>query len=172
MEQEPAFDRARASLVYNDAGRGLILTFKHGDQLHAVHTFTPWLLRAGRDFVGSADMVAPVPLHRKRLWRRRYNQSALLAREIARKAGKIYTPALLSRKRNTAPQQGLTRRERKENVQSAFAVDGDVAGKNVLLVDDVFTTGATLNECARALKSAGAARVDVLTIARVTKADL
>lgn len=171
MEMEPEFDKARSAVVYNDASRKLVLDFKYGDRLHAVHAFVPWLLRAGDGLIAEADMVVPVPLHAMRLWQRRFNQSALLADRLARSCGKPWHPGVLLRLRHTVQQKGLSRKERALNVRNAFGVNRkhDLKGKNILLVDDVFTSGATLNECARALKKAGAEKVFVLTIARVTR---
>jgi len=171
MDREPVFDQARSAVIYNDASRKIILSFKYGDRLHAVHTFTPWMLRAGHELLNSADIVIPVPLHHRRLRERRFNQSALLAHELARKSEKTYIPDALLRTRHTIPQQGLNFKERGKNVRGAFAANERYAlkGKTVLLVDDVFTSGATLNECARVMKAVKAAAVNVLTIARVTK---
>lgn len=170
MEREPVFDQARSAVVYNDAGRKLVLDFKYGDRLHAIHTFTPWMIRAGRTLIDKADFIIPVPLHHRRLRERRFNQSALLAQEIAKRTKKTYLADALLRTRHTLPQKGLTARERSKNVQGAFAVNGDgFRDKNILLIDDVLTSGATLNECARILKAENAAAVNVLTIARVTK---
>jgi ComF family protein len=157
--------------MYDDASRKLILRFKHGDQLQAVRTLTPWLAEAGADVLASADIIMPVPLHRWRLLKRRYNQSALLARALGKLTGKTVMMHVLCRTRATPPQGYLKRVDRIENVKGAFMV-GDVAaisGKTVLLIDDVFTTGATLNVCAQALMHAGAASVDVLTVARVVR---
>ncbi len=173
MERPPVFDAARAAVVYNDASRKMILAFKYGDRLHAVKTFAPWMIRAGRNLIEAADCIIPVPLHNRRLRERRFNQSALLAREIARSCGGIFIPDMLLRARHTVPQQGLTYKERGQNVKGAFAVGkkhlNALHGKNILLVDDVYTSGATLNECARVLKNARAANVSVLTIAKVTR---
>lgn len=169
MDMEPEFDQARAAVTYNDASRKLVLAFKYGDRLHAVHTFTPWMIRAGQELIDASDMVIPVPLHLHRLRARRFNQSALLAQEIAKRSGKAYTPDALLRSRHTVPQKGLSAKDRRKNVQGAFEVKKDLKDRSILLIDDVFTSGATLNECARVLKKAGAACVNVLTIARVTK---
>lgn len=173
LEDAPQFDRARSAVVYNDASRRLILGFKHGDRLHTALTFTPWLLRAGAELAAEADVILPVPLHRKRLFARRYNQSALLAKSVAEKAKRRCLPGGLVRLRHTLQQKGLSRKERRDNVKNAFAVNGrymqEIKGKNALLVDDVFTSGATLNECARTLKKHGAEKVFVLTVARVTR---
>lgn len=169
------FDRARAAVVYNDASRQLILGFKYGDRLHAITTFTPWLMRAGAQLIVASDIIIPVPLHRRRLWQRRFNQSALLATALAKSCALPTLAAGLLRTRHTQPQKGLSRNERYKNVATAFAVNPrhaqDISGKRVLLIDDVFTSGATLNACTRALRGAGATQVNVLTLARVTRED-
>lgn len=173
MESPPVFDRARSAVTYNDPSRQLLLAFKYGDRLQAADTFLPWLLRAGSEMILESDVIVPVPLHARRLWQRRFNQSALLARTLAASARKTCLPDALIRLRHTAPQKGMNRKERKENVRGAFCANGrhggNLAGKNILLIDDVFTSGATLNECARTLKRAGALSVYVLTVARVVK---
>ena len=173
LDDEPQFDTARACVIYNDISRQMILDFKYGDRLHAVDTFLPWLQRAGAGMLAQTDIIVPVPLHARRLWQRRFNQSALLAQSLARhNQHTTYLPDGLMRKRHTLPQKGLSRKERHENVKNAFAVaprhTQQLSGKTVMIVDDVYTSGATLNECARILKKAGAAQVFVLTIARVT----
>ena len=126
---------------------------------------------AGAELIADADLILPAPLHRWRLLRRRYNQAALLALEIGRLAEKPVIPDLLIRRRATVSLGGLGRLARRRTLRGAFAVSGgDVEGRNLLLIDDVLTSGATVGECARVLKRAGAARVDVLTLARVTLA--
>ena len=169
LRHPPVFDRARAPLVYDEASRGLILRFKHGDALPLARLSAPWLTQAGGPLLARADAVLPVPLARSRLWKRRYNQAALLAQAVAKVSGKTYLPHTLRRVRRTASQGGRTRAERVRNVKGAFAVRDAAAvrGKIIVLVDDVLTSGATADECARVLLSAGAVRVDVLTIARV-----
>lgn len=169
LDHPPRFNRGRAALIYDDASRKLILRFKHGDQLQAVRVLTPWLKDAGADLLAACDVIVPVPLHRWRLLSRRYNQSALLARALGRVSGKPVETGLLRRVRATPPQGFKKRDERIANVKGAFTVKGDLSGRTVLLIDDVFTTGATLNACADALLAAGAASVDVLSIARVVK---
>lgn len=167
----PAFDRARAVLAYDDASRDMVLAFKHADQTHLVKTFGPWLVRVGAEMLVAADMIVPVPLHRWRLLRRRYNQAGLIAQDLAKRAGVPYRPDILVRGRSTPSQGHLTRAQRFENVSGAFQVPeklkGQLAGKHIVLVDDVFTTGATVEACAHVLKRAGAASVSVLTLARV-----
>lgn len=173
LRRRPAFERARSAFSYNDASRALVLGFKNADRIHAARAYGSWMVRAGRDLLRDADCVVPVPLHRRRLWRRRYNQSALLAQAVAREAGLPYRPDMIVRWRPTPSQGGLGRAQRARNVRAAFriarAAHEDVAGRVVVLVDDVFTTGATAEECARTLKAAGAGAVAVLTLARVVR---
>jgi len=172
LANPPAFDSARAIMAYDDKSRGAILALKHADRLDLVPGFARWLGRSGRAILSQCDLVVPVPLHPWRLWQRRYNQSAEMARRLARDFGLAFELALV-RSRAT-PSQGAmaSAKARRRNVQRAFQVPqaSQVAGKSVVLLDDVMTTGATVQACARALKRAGAARVHVLTLARVVKA--
>jgi ComF family protein len=174
LVERPPYDSARAALVYNDASRDFILKFKHGDQTHNAVAMTPWLRTAGQDFWGRADVIMPVPLHRFRLLRRRYNQAALMAQRMAKEMGVIYLPDSLVRTRATPTQGHLKARARADNVRRAFAVPDKksktVMGKNIILMDDVYTTGSTVKECAIALKEAGAATVYILCLARVVRA--
>jgi ComF family protein len=173
VKEPPSFARARAAMVYDAASRALVLGFKHGDRIEAAAPFGRWLARAGAEFLAEADLVVPVPLHRWRLWRRRYNQAALLARALARASALEVVPDLLVRRRATASQHQLSRAQRRLNVRGAFAVDrrrsARLEGARVVLVDDVLTTGATVGACTRALLGAGARSVDVLTLARVVR---
>ena len=168
----PVFDRARAVLRYDAGSRPLLLAFKHGDRTDLAPAFGRWLARAGAELLAEADLVTPVPLHWTRLFTRRYNQAALLAQAAAGLAGRPFKPDLLVRRRRTAP-QSAGRAARARNVAGAFLVPPArrqlVEDRRVLLVDDVRTTGATLESCARALKAAGAAGVDVLTLAMVIR---
>lgn len=173
LAKPPAFDQARAALRYDDASRDLILAFKRADRLDLAPTFANWLGSAGRDLLRHADILVPVPLHPARLWSRRFNQSAVLAHSLGKKHGRPVLPAILVRTRRTRSQGEMpSAKARRRNVMGAFRVARAeaVRGKTVLLVDDVFTTGATLEACTRALKRAGAARVFVLCIARVVRA--
>ncbi len=171
----PAWDRGRAVALYEGAARRIVLALKHGDRIDIARTVAPWLLRAGGALVADADLVAPVPLHWTRLLMRRFNQSAELARALARAADRpgILAADLLIRTRRTPSQDGRTRAGRLANVSGAFTVSkrwrGKLAGRRVLLVDDVMTTGATLSACAEALRGAGAAGVDVITLSRVAR---
>jgi len=173
LAKPPAFDKARAILAYDDNSRGAILALKHADRLDLVPGFSRWLSRTGRSLLEDCDLIVPVPLHRFRLWRRRYNQSAELARRLAGDWKRGYDPFALIRTRGTASQGAMTgAKARRRNVLGAFKVPdpAKVHGKRVLLLDDVLTTGATVEACARALKRAGAEQVHVLVLARVVKA--
>ncbi len=170
--EPPDYDRARAVARYDGVMRALVHDLKFRDRHDARRLFGRWLADAGRELLADADIIVPVPLTRGRLLSRRFNQSAILALEVSRLAG-VRTDALaLLRTRRTKPQVGLTRPQRRKNVAGAFAVAADrgprLAGAKVVLIDDVITTGATAGACARALKRARAARVDVLTLALVT----
>lgn len=167
----PDFDRARAVLAYDENSKPLILRMKYGDRTDFAPVLAGWMARAAGSLLGTADLIVPVPLHRMRLIHRRFNQAALLARPLARAGDVDVVPDLLQRVRNTPSQGHLSKLARRRNVAGAFQLRpkyrSAVRGKRVLLVDDVFTTGATLGECARVLRRAGAAAVDAVTLARV-----
>jgi ComF family protein len=177
LARPPRYRRARAALVYDGKSRRLVLPFKHGDRTDIARACGGWMARAGAELLAEADLLAPVPLHWRRLFTRRYNQAQLLARIVVREAGAgsraRLAPDLLRRRRWTGSQTGLRAQERRGNVRQAFDIHprwtAEVAGKTVLLVDDVLTTGATAEACARVLQRGGARHVDVLTLARVVR---
>ena len=167
----PVFDRARAAVLYEDVAREIVQGLKYHDRTELARFVGQMTARAGRELTAEADVIVPLPLHRRRLWTRRFNQAALIAHEVGRIAEVAVDVSALQRVRATRPQVGLTERERAENVRGAFRVEAvhraAIEGRRVVLVDDVLTTGATVSAATRALKRAGAARVDVLTFARV-----
>ena len=169
-----AFDAARAACLYDETSREPILQLKHADRLDLAPLFARWLSRSAHELIEGADAIVPVPLHPLRLLRRRYNQAAEIARPLAALSGTPYLPDALVRRRATATQGGKSGSGRRRNVAGAFDVParrrGQVAGLRILLIDDVLTTGATAEGCARALKAAGAARVDLAVVARVQAA--
>jgi len=167
----PAYQRARAVVRYDDIARALIHAYKYGDRLDLAPLIGGWMARAGRELLAEADALIPVPLYWRRLWARRFNQSATLARAISALAGVPVIDDALKRVRPTAQQVGLSKAARAENVQGAFRTSADgkarVTGRRLILIDDVLTSGATSDACARALLRAGAKQVDVLVFARV-----
>lgn len=165
----PVWNRARAAVLYDDGSKPLILGFKHADRTDLAPTLAAWMARAGAELLADAEMILPVPLHRWRLYGRRYNQAALLARGVSRLSGVPSRPDALIRSRATPSQGELGRRARMRNIAGAFVLNpsAGIEGKRLLLIDDVLTTGATVSECVRVLQAGGAAAVDVLTLARV-----
>ncbi len=174
ISDPPAYHRARAAVRYDDIARAMVHALKYGDRIDLAPTMGRWMARAGRELLADADALIPVPLHWRRLWARRFNQSALLAQAISRETGVAVADSALKRVKATAQQVGLSQSERAENVQGAFRVPPDrkaeVAGRSVVLVDDVLTSGATSDACARALLRAGARNVDLVVFARVVDA--
>lgn len=171
VDEPPPYTRARSVMYYNEASARLVSRYKFADRMEAAPAFAHWMVRAGRELLDGANLVVPVPLHRKRLFLRRFNQSAELARRVAKLAHLPFVPELLIRVRATRPQIGLSGNARRRNVAGAFRLtDGAAAlaaGKIVVLIDDVMTTGATVDACARALNAAGASEVRILSLARV-----
>jgi ComF family protein len=167
----PAYVRARAAVRYDDVARTLVHALKYQDRTDLAPAMGRWMARAGKELLGQADVLVPVPLHWRRGWSRRYNQSGALARVIERQSGVKLAPQALRRVRQTQQQVGLSRSQRATNVQGAFKVaperQSQICGRRVVLIDDVLTSGATVDACARALLRAKAASVDVLVFARV-----
>ena len=170
----PAYARARAAVRYDDISQKLVHALKYGDRLDLAPTMGRWMATAGRALLAETDAIVPVPLHWRRLWTRRFNQSALLAGTISKETGVAVAHSALKRVKATPQQVGLARSERAQNVQGAFKVPpvgkAEVAGRRLLLVDDVLTSGATVDACARALLRGGAKEVSVLVFARVVAA--
>ena len=167
----PAYARARAAVRYDEVAKTLVHALKYQDRTDLAPTMGRWMARAGQELLDEADCLVPVPLHWRRGWSRRYNQSGALARVISLHSGVTVAGNALRRVRPTRQQIGLSRSERETNVQGAFKVaedrKADIQGRRVVLVDDVLTSGATTDACARALLRARAAQVDVLVFARV-----
>lgn len=167
----PAYTRARAAVRYDGVARDLVHAFKYADRLDLAPLMGRWMAQAGGTLLADADALVPVPLHWRRLWARRFNQAAALATVMAQASGVPLLLDVLKRTRATPQQIGLARAERARNVQGAFRVPtdrrSDVKGRRLVLVDDVLTTGATVDTCARALLRAGAGQVDVIVFARV-----
>jgi ComF family protein len=170
----PAYHRARAAVRFDEISRALVHSLKYGDRLDLAPMMGRWLCHAGRELLAEADALVPVPLHWRRRWARRFNQSAMLAAAVSAASGVPVASGALKRVKATVQQVGLSRTERAANVQGAFRVPPDgksaVVGRRLVLVDDVLTSGATAEGCARALLRAGAANVDVLVFARVADA--
>jgi ComF family protein len=169
----PAYHRARAAVRFDEISRALVHALKYADRLDLAPMMGRWIAHAGRELLAEADALVPVPLHWRRLWARRFNQSAMLAAAISRETGLPVAAGALKRIKPTTQQFGLSRTERAANVQGAFRVPADgkaeVTRRRLVLIDDVLTTGATVDGCARALLRAGAANVDVLVFARVAE---
>lgn len=166
------FRYSRSAIEYDDFSKKLILDFKFLDHIENKTLLSRWLFSAGKDiFSEGVDLIVPVPLHVARLFKRKYNQSAILAQELSKLSGILAEYKALKKVRHTRPQVQCGGSERAKNVRNAFEIiyPERIKGKRVVLIDDVFTTGATIKECTKVLKKAGALSVDALTIARVCK---
>ncbi|WP_377299570.1 ComF family protein [Rhizobium sp. SGZ-381] len=169
IAEPPIFDRLRAVALHEGPARNLVHGLKYRDRTDLAPMMAAWMARAGGEHLALCDAIIPVPLHWTRLLKRRFNQSAELGRHLARLSGRPFLTRALTRRKRTGRQVGLTAKGREENVRAAFRVpkgeEHQVFGKRLVLVDDVFTTGATVSSATRALKRAGAAEVTVLTFA-------
>jgi ComF family protein len=171
LANPPLYRKARAALLHAGIARQLVQRLKYSDQTELAPWMAKWMMRAGAELIADCRVVIPVPLHARRYLIRRYNQSAELGRAIAAASGLEFEPGALARTRPTRQQVGLSATERASNVRGAFRVptqmEISVSGRNILLIDDVFTTGATITAATKALLHAGAHHVDVLTFSRV-----
>ena len=165
------FDCCRSVFSYDDFSKVPILNFKHKDATYLAATFSQWMYRIGKEILRDADFIVPVPITKRKLMKRFYNQSALLGKRISELSGVPFTPSFLTKPVDTLPQEGLSREARLKNIIGAFKVrlsaEKLINKSTLVIIDDVFTTGATVDECAKTLKQAGANKVNVLTIAKV-----
>lgn len=166
----PRFTRARAATIHVNIARQLVSRLKYGDRTDLAPWMSDWMIRAGSELLAETELIVPIPLHSRRYFSRRYNQAAELARSIAQKTNIPFAPESILRKKVTQNQVGLTRNQRLENVRNAFKIPPAseilLSGKTVLLIDDVFTTGATANAASKALLRAGAAKINLLTFSQ------
>ena len=168
LANPPRVDRMRAVVAYDQQSRDIPLRLKYGRKVALAKMMAKYMTPL-IDCDGADSLLVPVPLHRSRLWQRGFNQAAIVARELASRTGIRADVISLKRVKRTPPLKGMTQLQRRKAVASAFASDDDVRGMRVILVDDVLTTGSTANACARALKRAGASRVELVTWARVVR---
>jgi ComF family protein len=169
LARVPRIARTRAAVAYGDLARSLAIRLKYGRKVAIARTMARYMAPLVGE--GTDRMLVPVPLHRTRLWSRGFNQSALVARELSRRLGIAANPLALARIRRTPPLKGMSPLQRRKTVAGAFRVrdKSEIKGKTVILIDDVLTTGSTAEACARTLKRAGAARVELVSWARVVK---
>lgn len=167
---KPKYDRAIALLKYDHHSKKIIHKFKYQDQLHILNYLTNLMLNMGKELIEQSDIIIPVPMHKYKLLKRGYNQAALLAMNLAKITKLKYLPQALTKLENSTPQAGLKKEERAKNIKHSFELNekftADLKGKNILLIDDVITTGATISECTKILKKAKPSKVYVLAVAK------
>ena len=170
LTKKSPFRLCRSAIEYDEFSKKLLLNFKFADHVENKKIFAKWLLLACKDILSAgADVIIPVPLHYTRLLKRKYNQSAILANELSFLTGISAEYDVLKKIKRTLPQAKCNGKKRKINVRNAFSVahPEKIKGKRIVLIDDIFTTGSTMKECAKVLLKAGALSVDALTVARV-----
>ncbi len=170
LSDPPVFHSARSVFVYDETSRKIILPFKHADRTDLAGKIAELMIIAGQKLIDDCDIIIPVPLHPKRLFKRKYNQAALLAKYISNKSHKVYMPTNLIRIKNTETLGHLNKSQRQNSVKNAFKLNypDKIKGKKILIIDDVLTTSSTVSECAKVLYKNNARQVDVLTFARVS----
>lgn len=172
MKKHPYFDKTVSVFVYDNYSRKMILLFKNGDCTYMTPQFARWMYRVAEKDLHDADMIIPVPISMGKRLKRKYNQAELLSMELAKLSKIVYEPRILVKRKNTRPQEGLSRISREKNLSGSFGISEKYSSllseKNVVLVDDVMTTGSTANECSKVLKKHGVKHITVLTVARVT----
>ena len=171
VQRKPHFDEAISVCEYDDFSKDIIIKFKHHDSTHLTKYIAALMYAASKNIVDDAHVIIPVPIHISKRIKRKYNQSELIAMEIARASGAAYEPRALKKHKKTLSQEDLPAKQRKTNVKGSFALDGKyedaIKDKKIILVDDVFTTGSTVNECSKILKRGRAKKVTVITFAKV-----
>ncbi len=169
----PIFNQSSSAIIYDEHSSKLITRFKYGDNTLVASYLAKLMVNANRANVDEVDYIIPVPIHKKRLLQRKFNQSALLAKQISKDCNAKFVPDMLKRTKHTPPQASLSAKKRKENVKGCFAINNKYAdvipGTSVLLVDDVVTTGSTLNECSKILKKEGVENIYILTLAKTVQ---
>ena len=171
LKKRPLYDIARAAFIYDSVSKASILKLKYTDRMEYAYPLVELLYQAGSDLFSKTDIIMPVPMHWRRRLKRKYNQADLLGRLLAKKTHIPYSSKNLIRSRHTEVQENKTLSERNRNVKDAFCIkkEQEIQSKTILLIDDVFTTGATVSNCAKTLKKAGAKAVYVLTVAKTLK---
>jgi ComF family protein len=175
LKKPPHYDKARGVAAYEGTMKELIHKLKYNDRHEFLNLFVTWMSFAGKELIQQSDLIVPIPLYKSRLWERRFNQSALLAKRLSEKTQIPYECSILRRQKKTRSQVGLTSKERYQNLKNAFVIEetkrNKLEGKSILVIDDVITTGATINSAAIALKKSGASSVNILSLAIVTNSN-